>query len=398
MVNELRLSPLSALPAGVEGDVDDGAPGAGPHPFALASFSVLGVMFLMGVGLQFFGDPYGGSARVSLDVTASDNAVPEHLSDTAVLPALEETQHEALAAIDPQDVQIITIGQTIDAAPTHRVRQPPPGQANVQLAAAPVPELLGEGEFGPIPVIGPDGERPAEVYARPFADPENLPRVALVIGGLGLNAEATQRAIETLPGEITLSFVPYADNLQRWIDAAREHGHEVIIEVPLEPFDYPQNDPGPATLLTSSDWADNASRLAWVMSRAAGYVGVMNYQGARMTANAGAFAPVLQEIAGRGLIFLDDGTSPRSLTGTLSRDTGGAWAVASRRIDLRRRVSAVRGALAGLEETATAEGVAIGVGFAYPVTLEQILTWTDTLAEKGIMLAPLSAAAQSEAG
>ena len=30
---------------------------------------------------------------------------------------------------------------------------------------------------------------------------------------------------------------------------AREAGHEVLLEVPMEPFDYPDNDPGPQTLL-----------------------------------------------------------------------------------------------------------------------------------------------------
>jgi len=69
--------------------------------------------------------------------------------------------------------------------------------------------------------------------------------VALIIGGLGLNAATTRQAIESLPPEVTLSFVPYADGLQGWIDMARAAGHEVMLEAPMEPADYPSNDPGP---------------------------------------------------------------------------------------------------------------------------------------------------------
>jgi polysaccharide deacetylase 2 family uncharacterized protein YibQ len=247
-------------------------------------------------------------------------------------------------------------------------------------------------------MIGPGGRRPADVYARPYSNPEGLPQVALVIGGLGLNREATRRAIETLPGEVTLSFVPYADDLQTWINLAREHGHEVIVELPLEPFDYPNNDPGPATLLTTNTAQENASQLHWVMSRAAGYVGLMNYQGARFTAFERNFAPVLADIAARGLIYVDDGTSPRSLTRSLGAAVGGEWAVANARIDLRPNNAAIRSALRRLEATATEGGVAIGVGFAYPVTVEEIMSWVETLEAKGLSLAPLSAATQSEAG
>jgi polysaccharide deacetylase 2 family uncharacterized protein YibQ len=195
---------------------------------------------------------------------------------------------------------------------------------------------------------------------------------------------------------VTLSFVPYAQDLQNWIDLARESGHEVIVELPLEPFDYPNNDPGPATLLTSSTPEENAIRLGWIMSRAGGYVGLMNYQGARMTASTRAFAPVLQEIADRGLLYLDDGTSPRSQTRNIGAETGGPWAVANRRIDLRRNAPAITSALQHLEQSAQEDGVAIGVGFAYPVTVDAIMSWVDTLETKGLSLAPLSAATQDQ--
>ena len=52
----------------------------------------------------------------------------------------------------------------------------------------------------------------------------------------------------------------------------------------MEPFDYPDNDPGPQTLLTSLTPDQNIDRLHWLMSRFQGYVGIVSYMGARFTA------------------------------------------------------------------------------------------------------------------
>ena len=87
----------------------------------------------------------------------------------------------------------------------------------------------------------------------------------------------------------------------------------------MEPFDYPDNDPGPQTLLTSLTPDQNIDRLHWLMSRFQGYVGIVSYMGARFTASEPALAPVLRETAKRGLIYVDDGASPRSVAGQIRR-------------------------------------------------------------------------------
>ena len=117
---------------------------------------------------------------------------------------------------------------------------------------------------------------------RPARSPPTASRsVGLIIGGLGLNAKATREAIESLPPEVTLSFVPYADGLQGWIDMARAAGHEVLLEAPMEPKDYPDNDPGPYTLMADGQPPETTQRLDWLLSRATGYFGVTNYLGSK---------------------------------------------------------------------------------------------------------------------
>ena len=42
---------------------------------------------------------------------------------------------------------------------------------------------------------------------------------------------------------------------------ARRGGHEILMQVPFEPFDYPNNNPGPDTLLISQPAAKNVEDL-----------------------------------------------------------------------------------------------------------------------------------------
>jgi len=253
------------------------------------------------------------------------------------------------------------------------------------LPAAPIAGLHQPGPDGPLPRIAPDGRVPAQAYARPFQS-NGKPRVALIVGGLGLNPATTRAAIERLPAEVTLSFVPYAEGLQGWIDLARAQGHEVMIEIPMEPTGYPANDPGPYTLLASAEPAEIEARLNWLLSRATGYFGVTNYLGDRFVgseAGMSAFTGLLRQ---RGIAFLDDGSMSRSR---------GAWARASanRIIDEQQSPAAIVGQLNALEALAKARGQAMGSGFSYPVTVEAVARWTAGLDARGLQLAPASAMA-----
>src|SRR3546814_2917386 len=59
---------------------------------------------------------------------------------------------------------------------------------------------------------------------------DKRPRIAVVLTGLGLSDSATAAAIEELPSAVTLSFSPYARDLERWIALARARGHEVMLD------------------------------------------------------------------------------------------------------------------------------------------------------------------------
>jgi polysaccharide deacetylase 2 family uncharacterized protein YibQ len=259
------------------------------------------------------------------------------------------------------------------------------------LARAPLPGLTEPGPGGPLPIIAADGTRPSRAYARPFHGDPGAPTIAVVIGGMGMNATVTQAAIDELPPEVALSFAPYARDLQMWIDRARAAGHEVLIEAPMEPFDYPNNDPGPHTLLADGSAAENSRRLAWVLSRATGYFGVSNYLGARFSASPDALGQVFETLEQRGVAFLHDGAGRRSTIEAAAGRADMEYAIADRILDEDLSPDAIDQRLLALEALALQNGAALGSGFAYPATVDQIRDWTANLDLRGYQLAPPSA-------
>jgi polysaccharide deacetylase 2 family uncharacterized protein YibQ len=245
---------------------------------------------------------------------------------------------------------------------------------------------------GPVPRIAPDGTRPAEAFAQPVKGVlPNAPRIAIVVGGLGISAIGTSDALAKLPGPVTLGFAPYGADLPRLAARARESGHELLLQVPMEPFDYPDNDPGPQTLLTSLNAGQNADRLHWLMSRLQGYVGLANYMGGRFTASEQALAPILREAARRGLVYVEDGNSPRSVASQVAGANNLPYAKADLTIDAVPTAAEIDRALARLEKTARERGVAIGMANALPASIERIAAWAKTAESRGLLLVPISA-------
>ena len=371
-------------------------------PLALAVFVFTATFVGLILWLSIAGDPNGGEPRVVIPLTTigslneteillekGENGVviPSRKPDVYALEDLEDSNSpwsssEELNAL--RDLPTLTTG---DGERSQEAGL----SASQALRPVPDPALIEQGPSGPIPIIAADGRTSMEVYGRPFVN-DGRPRIALVMRGLGLSTSTTDRAISTLPPDVTLSFVPYPEQLQSWVNKARNQGHEVMLELPMEPFDYPNNDPGPFTLLTNLTEKDNTTRLKWLLSRVSGYVGVTNYLGAKFTATSSSFTPILKQLSDRGLFYLADGTSQQIQLAETSAQTNLVWSATDRNIDYT-SPAAVELDLLQLETLAREDGYAVGTGFAFPVVIDQISYWSERLEQKGIVLAPISSIA-----
>jgi uncharacterized protein len=278
-------------------------------------------------------------------------------------------------------------------APGAVIIRVPDAQPAIRLAPAPDKRLVERGRHGTLPKVSPEGLRPADVYARPVPAAQRAApvRIAIVVGGLGIGQSTTAEAIQRLPGAVSLAFAPYGADLDRQVQRAREEGHEVLLQAPMEPFDYPDNDPGPQTLVSSLPPEQNMDRLHWVLSRFSGYVGIINFMGGRFTTSDTAFAPVMREIGQRGLLYVDDGSSGRSLAPQLAASAGVSAARADVVLDAVQRPRDIDAALERLEKMARDKGSAVGFAAALPVTVERIARWAKAAEARGVTLVPVSA-------
>lgn len=254
-------------------------------------------------------------------------------------------------------------------------------------------KLIEETEEGPLPKIDEDGRQPWRVYSRPFNRKDARARIAVVISHLGLSPTQTQDAITKLPSEITLAFAPYARSLDDWVQQARDNGHEVLIGLPMEPSDYPRNDPGPNALMLANSQQENIKRLNWVLSRATGYIGVFNFMGSRFTAEKRSLKPIMQQLKNRGLMILDTRASPFSTLASAAQEVGIPYTAVDIVPDTEPNRGAIDRQLAKVLELAAERKNAVAVVRPLPITMLRLTRWINRLDPEKAVLAPLSAVA-----
>jgi polysaccharide deacetylase 2 family uncharacterized protein YibQ len=354
---------------------------AGTLGAALAAVSLLLVSSAIALRERPFRDP--ARIAVSTPQPAETAAAAEPKSAAGAAPSAEPAAAgPSILHLDPEDE-----GQSKGVIV---IRDPSAVGQNLRVAHLPDRDLLEEGSHGPLPVRGADGRRPVDVYARPWSGARGA-RVAIVIGGLGVSQTGTQQAIEDLPAEVTLAFAPQGNSVGRWMQAARRKGHEIVMQVPLEPFDYPAVNPGSHTLTVAGPAGENLDNLRWALSRTTNYTGVMNYMGARFVADAAAMAPLMAELGKRGLLYLDDGSSARSVAAELALENKVPFAAGDAAIDAEQDRGAILKKLDQLEATARARGFAVGTGSAFALTVEAVTSWVAEAKKRGIEIVPVSA-------
>ncbi|WP_417675123.1 divergent polysaccharide deacetylase family protein [Roseibium sp.] len=328
-------------------------------------------------------DPFGGepTAVIPLDATV-EGLSSRDIEVVEIRPALDGDLGPNLRPEDNRDKQ----------GPRYDLQIPEDGGRTGGLSVKPDPRISERSGYGFLPKIGSDGVRPLDAYARPFSSEfTSIPKIAVIIQGLGLSETGTDNAIESLPADVTFAMAPYGTDLDRWMQKARSQGHELLLQLPLEPFDFPDNDPGPHTLLVSLRPDEMLDRLAWLMTRVTNYVGTINEMGARFTTTKPSMQLLLEKLRDRGLMFVDNGESSRSLSAEVSSEVKVPFSSVDVVLDAVPREDEINANLLRLEGIARARGVAVASGSALPVTVRQLEIWSRDLEERGLQLVPVSA-------
>lgn len=372
-----------------------------PFSATQALATLLGLLLLGFIGVALFHkDPLGGEPMARIALAPNDTPAPKPATPPPPVEVKHGTPETAKAVEAPGQKTITIIDGSSGARQNVVVANEGSGDAASPDAPPPVmggidQKLLENSKYGMVPVAA-GGLKPVNVYAAGSdadrARAMKTPSIAIVIGGLGVGAAKTVESITKLPPAVTLAFTPYGSDPGKLVERARAAKHEVLLQLPMEPFDYPDNDPGPQTLLASATAEQNIDRMMWHMSRFQGYVGVGNFMGARFIASDAAMQAVAKEASKRGLALFDDGSSNRSVAGAAAEGQGMPFARADATIDAAPSSADIDKALAKLESLAKERGFAVGAASSLPISIERIGTWAKTLESRGIMLVPLTTA------
>jgi len=357
---------------------------------AIALFAVLGGY---SAGLMFKTDPQG-SLQLAVSTTQKSPNGSEQNTGEPVHP--EEPPLRTTDSLPNTAVYPDPLHSKIDL-PVRAYEEALPSEVHESEVKAGVNEKSLSIEGGAmLRSLGPTAETPDSLplppwrrYAVAFPEAGGRPMVVIVIDDLGMDRKRTARAIG-MKGPLTLSFLPYAEDLNAQTAVARAGGHELLMHVGMEPIDE-SVDPGPNVLLAGLNSEEIRRLLEKNLERFEGYVGINNHMGSKFTADVSGMAVVMEILKLRGLLFLDSRTTGRSVGVELARKMGVPVAERNIFLDNVNDSVAISARLQELEQLARRRGYAVAIGHPRDATLDALEGWLQNLEDRGLALVPLSA-------
>jgi polysaccharide deacetylase 2 family uncharacterized protein YibQ len=260
---------------------------------------------------------------------------------------------------------------------------PKPPTANFRiLAPAEVTGMIEVTSDGfRLPRISPDGWTPWIAHSRRF-DPSGPPaRAGLLMINLGASEPLMQRAIDELPGEVSLAFLPGTPDLPRWLQRARERGHESYLMLPTEDASG-LAERGIRPIEMSAETPENLRRLRGAMARGEGYVGFVVRSPGPVSQSEATLRPLVKEIAERGLAAVEINPTPDTVVlHRLTVELGAGYARSTSILDYRLASDGVAEALdrlvAWIGERTTERVPRHAFGVVQPdnVAIDAIVAW-----------------------
>lgn len=259
-------------------------------------------------------------------------------------------------------------------------------------------KAAGEGVAAEAPPETPAAEVGTETPAVPAAEPPapavaekapvSDPKLAIVITGVGLSRSTLDMVI-TLPANVTMSISPYAAKVADVVKEVHGQGYEVLLDIPLEPADYPLSDPGPLALLTASSEKQNLDQLTALLSLSEEVTGLVAPVDEQFTYSVKSISPVLGVMAEKKMP-LYYAAKPGNQFLTAAAEQLGAQVVPYQTVlDERLAVDAITAQLNAAAGRAKETGFAVAVGRPYPMTVETINKWLASPAARDVRIVSL---------
>jgi uncharacterized protein len=218
--------------------------------------------------------------------------------------------------------------------------------------------------------------------------PVDTPRISLIIDDLG-NQWHEGRAIIQLPGEVTVSIMPYTPFAVRLAHLAHREHKEIMLHLPMESVD--ERFLGKGGLNEKMDLAQFDHSLYQSLDAVPDISGVNNHMGSRLTQDATRMSWLMAGLMHHGeLYFVDSRTTRLSKANAVAREYGLEHARRDVFLDDVRTQPEISKQWKHLLALAGRRGSAIAIGHPYPETIKFLQQALPQLKQRGIRLIPVS--------
>lgn len=219
--------------------------------------------------------------------------------------------------------------------------------------------------------------------------PPGAPRIAVIVDDLGARRDVFD-VLREIRRPLTVAVspaLPLSGAIAR--DAARA-GMEVLLALPMEPYRYPEVDPGPGALLMSMAPGEIQQVVGGHLEVVAPAVGVVNRMGSRLTEDRPRMRAVLEVLAARRLFLVDAYTSSQSVAFDEARDAGVRAARRQILVDHARGEAGDRARWDEVASWAERRGEVIVVAHGHALTVRLLKEYVPRWEARGLRLVPVS--------
>ena len=246
------------------------------------------------------------------------------------------------------------------------------------------PEILPKSLPVKIPKVPPfkkpDLEKPPHV--------KKQAQVAIIIDDVGFVTEPADEMLK-VPAHLTWAILPGAPYTRKYTEAAKEHGIEVLLHLPLEPISK-NNNPGPGLIKREWNEAEIADQLNKDLAELPEAVGINNHMGSAGTSDGPFMGVLMKEIKQHRLFFVDSLTIAGSVAEKYARLNQVPFAKRKVFIDNESTLESKEAALHELIRIALRDGEAIGIAHVRTGTAQAIIEMLPEFVKAGIEIVPVS--------
>lgn len=198
------------------------------------------------------------------------------------------------------------------------------------------------------------------------------PLIAIIIDDVGIgHMDAFKNAL-SIPYPITFAILPFRQYTKECAELAKGRGFELILHMPMEPYGYPKNDPGPGAIFEKDNKKLIEEKLISAFDAIKYAKGLNNHMGSKITSLKYSTRVILNYLKENGYFFIDSRTSVDTIA--LSEANNMKLKALKRNVflDNSRKPEEIEHQLSKAVIEAKTTGFAIAIGHNYPETITEL--------------------------